>query len=118
LLEGLALPAATATELLGLRAHRLYLQRTGRSGRLRCDDLTSDEILDDAVDGLQFEYLLADGCMVDLRLILGRFAVSAYRCWYATCAATVISWTRQSTGSATGVTAPTETTSGASWSAR
>jgi type II secretory pathway pseudopilin PulG len=66
LLEGLALPAATATELLGLRAHRLYLQRTGRSGRLRCDDLTSDEILDDAVDGLQFEYLLADGRMVDL----------------------------------------------------
>jgi type II secretory pathway pseudopilin PulG len=66
LLEGLALPAVAATELLGLRAHRLSLQRTGRTGRLRCDDFTSDEILDDAVDGLQFEYLLADGRMVDL----------------------------------------------------
>jgi hypothetical protein len=66
LLEGLTLPAAAATELLGLRVHRLYLQRTGRNGRLRCDDFTSDEILDDAVDGLQFEYLLADGRMVDL----------------------------------------------------
>lgn len=66
LLDGLATPTAAATELLGLRSHRLHLQRTGRSGRLRCDDFTSDEILDSAVDGLQFEYLLATGQLVDL----------------------------------------------------
>lgn len=66
LLEGLAVPAPSATELLGLRAHRYYLARSGGFGRLRCDDFTSDEILDDAVDGLQFEYLLADGRLVDL----------------------------------------------------
>jgi hypothetical protein len=66
LLEGLAVPVPSATELLGLRARRYYLARSGSSGRLRCDDFTSDEILDDAVDGLQFEYLLADGRLVDL----------------------------------------------------
>jgi len=66
LLDGLASPAAVATELLGLRTRRFYLARSGQMSRLRCDDFTSDEILDDAVDGLQFEYLLADGRMVDL----------------------------------------------------
>jgi hypothetical protein len=66
LLDGLASPAAAATELLGLRTRRFYLARSGQMSRLRCDDFTSDEILDDAVDGLQFEYLLADGRMVDL----------------------------------------------------
>jgi type II secretory pathway pseudopilin PulG len=66
LLDSLFVSVPAATELLGLRAHRLYLQRIGSKGRLRCDDFTSDEILDDDVDGLQFEYLLADGHMVDL----------------------------------------------------
>ena len=63
LLDGLAAAAPIATELLGLRAHRFHLDR---AGRLRRDDFTSDEILGDAVDGLQFEYLLADGQIVDL----------------------------------------------------
>lgn len=66
LLDGLAVPAPAATELLGLRVHRYYLQITPSKGRLRRDDLTSDEILDDEVDGLQFDFLLADGRIVDL----------------------------------------------------
>ena len=66
LLDGLAEAAPAATELLGLRALRFRLVPAGASNRLRCDDFTSDEILDDAVDGLQFEYLLADGRIVDL----------------------------------------------------
>ena len=65
LLDELAEPAPAATELLGLRAHRFHLSPADGSHRLRCDDFTSDEILDDAVDGLQFEYLLADGRTVD-----------------------------------------------------
>lgn len=65
LLEGLAVAVPIATELLGVRARRIYLDRPGASGRLRWDDFTSDEILDQAVDGLQFEYLLADGRIVD-----------------------------------------------------
>ncbi len=63
LLEPLARSAPAATELLGLRAHRYSLDGFGR---LRRDDFTSEEILDDAVDGLQFEYLLANGQLVDL----------------------------------------------------
>jgi len=66
LLDGLAIPVPAATELLGLRAHHIHLQRTGSKGRLRRDDFTSDEILDDDIDGLQFEYLLNDGRIVDL----------------------------------------------------
>ncbi|MCM2265600.1 MAG: PilW family protein [Desulfuromonadales bacterium] len=66
LLDGLAVPIPRGTELLGLRAHRYHLSRSGGFSRLRCDDFTSDEILDDAVDGLQFEYLLADGRIVDV----------------------------------------------------
>lgn len=66
LLEGLAVAVPAGTELLGLRPRRIHLDRTGGLGRLRCDDFTSDEILDDAVDGLQFEYLLADGRLTDL----------------------------------------------------
>jgi hypothetical protein len=66
LLDGLAEAAPAATELLGLRALRFRLAPAGASNRLHCDDFTSDEILDDAVDGLQFEYLLADGRIVDL----------------------------------------------------
>jgi type II secretory pathway pseudopilin PulG len=65
LLDGLAVSVPSATELLGLRARRYHLAPSGGFNRLRCDDFTSDEILDDAVDGLQFEYLLADGRMVD-----------------------------------------------------
>jgi len=63
LLDGLAVAAPAATELLGLRAYRFHLDR---SGRLRRDDFTSDEIIGDGVDGLQFEYLLVDGRIVDL----------------------------------------------------
>lgn len=65
LLDGLAVPTPVATELFGLRACRYHLSRSGGFSRLRSDDFTSDEILDDAVDGLQFEFLLADGRMVD-----------------------------------------------------
>jgi hypothetical protein len=63
LLDSLTTAAPVATELLGLRVHRFHLDR---AGRLRRDDLTSNEILGDAVDGLQFEYLLANGQIVDL----------------------------------------------------
>ncbi|NJC87002.1 MAG: hypothetical protein FIB02_00475 [Desulfuromonas sp.] len=66
LLDGVAVPVPAGTELLGLRAHRYHLSPSGGFNRLRCDDFTSDEILDDAVDGLQFEYLLADGRIVDV----------------------------------------------------
>lgn len=65
LLDALAVPVPGATEVLGLRARRYHLAATNGFSRLRCDDFTSDEILDDAVDGLQFEYLLADGRLVD-----------------------------------------------------
>lgn len=65
LLDGLAVPAPAATELFGLRARRYHLSPSGGFIRLRSDDFTSDEILDDAVDGLQFEYLLADGRIID-----------------------------------------------------
>jgi hypothetical protein len=65
LLDGLAEAAPADTELLGLRARRFHLVQSGGSKRFYSDDFTSDEILDDAVDGLQFEYLLADGRIVD-----------------------------------------------------
>jgi prepilin-type N-terminal cleavage/methylation domain-containing protein len=65
LLDGLLVPVPVATELLSLRVRRYHLAPSGGFNRLRCDDFTSDEILDDAVDGLQFEYLLADGRVVD-----------------------------------------------------
>jgi len=65
LLDGLTVPVPGGTELLGLRAHRYHLSSSSGLSRLQCDDFTSDEILDDAVDGLQFEYLLADGRIVD-----------------------------------------------------
>lgn len=65
LLDGLAAAVPAGTELLGLRVHRYYLQPAAAGGRLRLDDYSSDEILDDGVDALQFEYLLADGRIVD-----------------------------------------------------
>lgn len=52
------------TELLGVRAYRYHLDPFSGSKRLRCDDFTSRNILDDAVDGMQFEYLLDDGSLV------------------------------------------------------
>jgi hypothetical protein len=53
------------TEVLGLRACIYEAESFAGSKRLRRDDFTSREILDQAVDGLQFEYLLDDGAMVD-----------------------------------------------------
>ncbi len=52
------------TELLGVRASSYLLEPFSGSKRLRRDDFTSRDILDDAVDGLQFEYLLKDGSLV------------------------------------------------------
>lgn len=54
------------TEILGVRAATYLLEPFAGSKRLRRDDFTSREILDDAVDGLQFEYLLGDGSLVNL----------------------------------------------------
>lgn len=65
LLDALALAAPAATELFGLRARRFSRETTAVGGRLRSDDFSSAEILDDGVDGVQFEYLLADGRIVD-----------------------------------------------------
>ena len=53
------------TELLGVRAFNYQLDAFSGSKRLRRDDFTSRDILDDAVDGLQFEYLLDDGSLVN-----------------------------------------------------
>lgn len=52
------------TEVLGVRAYAYQLDPFANSKRLRRDDFTSRDILDDAVDGLQFEYLLDDGSLV------------------------------------------------------
>ena len=52
-------------EVLGLRACSYAAQPFAGSKRLRRDDFTSRDILDEAVDGLQFEYLLEDGGIVD-----------------------------------------------------
>jgi hypothetical protein len=56
--------APTSSEVLGVRAVTFLLEPYAGSKRLRWDDFTSREILDDAVDGLQFEYLLEDGTLV------------------------------------------------------
>ena len=53
------------TEVLGLRVCHYRLGPSSSSQRLYRDDFTSRDILDDAVDGLQFEYLLADGTLVN-----------------------------------------------------
>ncbi|MBE0574765.1 MAG: PilW family protein [Desulfuromonadales bacterium] len=54
------------TEILGVRAYLFWLDPAAGSNRLRRDDFTSRDIFDDAVDGLQFEYLMEDGSLVDL----------------------------------------------------
>jgi len=56
--------APAGTEVLGVRALTYSLDPFSGSKRLRRDDFTSRAILDDAVDGLQFEYLLKDGSLV------------------------------------------------------
>ena len=53
------------TEVLGLRASTYVAEPFAGSRRLRRDDFTSRDILDEAVDGLQFEYLLDNGAIVD-----------------------------------------------------
>ncbi len=53
------------TELLGVRAFTYLLDPFAGSKRLRRDNFTSRDILDDSVDGMQFEYLLKDGSLVD-----------------------------------------------------
>ena len=55
---------AVGTELLGVRAYSYQLEPNSSSKSLRRDDFTSRDILDDAVDGMQFEYLLGDGSLV------------------------------------------------------
>jgi hypothetical protein len=52
-------------EVLGLRASSYAAEPFAGSKRLRRDDYTSRDILDEAVDGLQFEYLLENGGVVD-----------------------------------------------------
>lgn len=62
---GLLRPAPAGAEVLGVRAHRLYLQPFEGSNRFYRDNFTSREILDDCIDGLQFEYLMSNGSLVD-----------------------------------------------------
>jgi hypothetical protein len=62
---GLLQAVAAGTEVLGIRAHRLYLSPSGNTNRFYRDDFTAREILDDSVDGLQLQYLLQDGSLVD-----------------------------------------------------
>ncbi len=64
LVQPLAEDAPASSEVLGVRALTFLLEPNAGSKRLRRDDFTSREILDDAVDGLQFEYLLEDGTLV------------------------------------------------------
>lgn len=63
--EPLVEGAPVDTELLGVRVCSYLLDPFAGSKRLRRDDFTRRDILDDAVDGLQFEYLLDDGSLVN-----------------------------------------------------
>ncbi len=63
--QELTVTAPVGTEVLGVRAYRYLLDPVAGSHHLRRDDFTSQNILDDAVDGLQFEYLQADGAQTD-----------------------------------------------------
>lgn len=65
LLQPLIADVPAETEVLGVRACTYLLDPFADSNRLRRDDFTSRDILDDAVDGLQFQYLLAGGALVD-----------------------------------------------------
>lgn len=65
LVAGLVQTAPAGTELMGVRAQRYELQPADGTHRLYRDDFTRRDILDQAVDGLQFEYLLRDGSLVD-----------------------------------------------------
>lgn len=62
--QPLADKVAAESEVFGVRACTLFLESFPGGKRLRRDDFTSREILDDAVDGLQFEYLLEGGSLV------------------------------------------------------
>lgn len=64
LAQALATEVPAATELLGVRVSAYALDAHGGTHRLRRDDFTSRQILDDAIDGLQFEYLQVDGSYV------------------------------------------------------
>lgn len=63
LFQPLAENVPAETEVLGVRAYTFSLDPFAGSCRLRRDDFTSRNILDDNVDGLQFEFLLADGSL-------------------------------------------------------
>lgn len=63
--QALSENTAAGTELLGVRVGLYQLEPFADSKRLRRDDFTSRDILDSAVDGLQFEYLLGDGRLVN-----------------------------------------------------
>ena len=52
------------TEILGVRPFTYSLDPFAGSYRLRRDDFTSRNILDDAVEGLQFEFLMDDGSLL------------------------------------------------------
>lgn len=53
------------TEVLGLRAQQFYLQPFEGSNRFYRDNFTSREIIDDGVDGMQLQYLMKDGSLMD-----------------------------------------------------
>ena len=67
---GLLRLAPTGSEVLGVRAHRLYLQPFEGSNRFYRDNFTSREILDDGIDGMQLQYLLHNGVLVDEPVLL------------------------------------------------
>ncbi|MCK4535877.1 MAG: PilW family protein [Desulfuromonadales bacterium] len=62
---GLLRQVPAGIEVLGLRAHRLYLQPFEGSNRFYRDNFTSREILDACIDGMQLEYLMKNGHLVD-----------------------------------------------------
>ncbi|HKL25890.1 MAG TPA: prepilin-type N-terminal cleavage/methylation domain-containing protein [Desulfuromonadales bacterium] len=65
LAAGLLQTVPAGTEVMGVRARRYELQSASGTNRLYRDDFTRRDILDHAVDGLQFEYLLQDDTLVD-----------------------------------------------------
>ena len=65
LIQALVEDVPADTEVLGVRAYSFQLEPSAGSKRLQRDDFTSRDILDDAVDGLQFEYLLENGSLVN-----------------------------------------------------